>query len=102
MIRGSLDQLEQLVEFEKVLCQYASLDQVPKEIIFEAKQLGYSDPQLAFLYLGDISIDKILEVRRYRKSLGVEPVFKVVDTCAAEFEAMTPYYYSTVRVALLR
>ncbi|MDG2053171.1 MAG: carbamoyl-phosphate synthase large subunit [Phycisphaerales bacterium] len=90
-----LDQLEQLVEFEKILCQYTSLDQVPKEIIFKAKQLGYSDPQLAFLYLGDISIDKILEVRRYRKSLGVEPVFKVVDTCAAEFEALTPYYYST-------
>jgi carbamoyl-phosphate synthase large subunit len=60
-----------------------------------AKQLGYSDAQLAILYLGDINAENILKVRARRKELGVEAVFKCVDTCAAEFEAITPYYYST-------
>ena len=57
--------------------------------------MGYSDPQLAHLYLGDISTETILAVRSRRQSLGIKPVFKLVDTCAAEFEAITPYYYST-------
>ncbi|HLO41268.1 MAG TPA: ATP-grasp domain-containing protein, partial [Phycisphaerales bacterium] len=90
-----LDQVKQLVEFEDVLCSYARLIDVPAEVFFEAKQLGYSDAQLANLYLGKISTDTILEVRARRKSLGIEPVYKLVDTCAAEFEAVTPYYYST-------
>jgi len=90
-----LDQIEQLVKFEDRLCAYDKLDDVPRELLFEAKQLGYSDPQLANLYLGDISTDAILKVRARRKDLGIEPVYKLVDTCAAEFEAETPYYYST-------
>ncbi len=90
-----LDQIQQLVEFEDTLCQYDTLEQVPRDVLFEAKQLGYSDPQLACLYLGNITTDTILQVRRHRKSLGVEPVYKLVDTCAAEFEAVTPYFYST-------
>jgi carbamoyl-phosphate synthase large subunit len=60
-----------------------------------AKQNGYSDPQLAMIYLGVINTENILKVRARRVELGVEPVFKLVDTCAAEFEAATPYYYST-------
>lgn len=52
--------------------------------------MGYSDRQLAWWW--DASE---MEVRRYRKSRGIEAVFKQVDTCAAEFEAYTPYYYST-------
>ena len=90
-----LDQIQQLVEFEDTLCQYDTLEQVPRDVLFEAKQLGYSDPQLACLYLGNITTDTILQVRRHRKSLGIEPVYKLVDTCAAEFEAVTPYFYST-------
>jgi len=90
-----LDQLRQLCEFEDVLCRYSSLEEVPREILFQAKQLGYSDPQLANLYLGAISTPTILAVRARRKSLGIEPVYKLVDTCAAEFEAATPYFYST-------
>ncbi len=93
--RWFLDQLAQLVEFEGELCAYDNLAEVPRELLFRAKQLGYSDPQLAMLYLGDITTESILAVRAHRKSLGIEPVFKLVDTCAAEFEAMTPYYYST-------
>ena len=90
-----LDQIAQLVEFETVLCGYERLEDVPADVMRQAKAFGYSDPQLANLYLGDISTETILEVRRRRKALGIEPVYKIVDTCAAEFEAVTPYYYST-------
>ncbi len=90
-----LDQMAQLVEFEDVLCSYASLEQVPREVLFQAKQLGYSDAQLANLYLRKIKSETILAVRAHRKKQGIEPVYKLVDTCAAEFAAVTPYYYST-------
>ena len=75
--------------------QFEQLEEVPRDVLFRAKQLGYSDPQLANLYLGDITTETILQVRDYRKRLGIEPVYKLVDTCAAEFEAETPYFYST-------
>jgi len=94
-----LDQIKRLVEFEDVLCSYPTLEAVPAEVMFRAKQMGYSDAQLANLYLGDINPGTILRVRKRRKSLSVEPVYKLVDTCAAEFEAVTPYYYSTYETA---
>jgi carbamoyl-phosphate synthase large subunit len=88
-------QFNELVEFEDELCTIEHLDDMSRELMQRAKQLGYSDAQLANLYLGEISADTILAVRSKRKALGVEAVFKCVDTCAAEFEAITPYYYST-------
>ncbi|RMH11515.1 MAG: carbamoyl-phosphate synthase large subunit [Planctomycetota bacterium] len=90
-----IDQIAQLVRFEDTLCRFERLEDVPREVLFEAKRLGYSDAQLANLYLGTISTESILQVRRHRQQLGVECVYKLVDTCAAEFEAVTPYYYST-------
>ncbi|MEE3001612.1 MAG: carbamoyl-phosphate synthase large subunit [Planctomycetota bacterium] len=93
-----LDQFKQLVEFEDVLLAYTSLEDVPPHVLARAKQLGYSDPQLAQIYLGSIRTETILAVRDHRKSLGIEPVYKLVDTCAAEFEALTPYYYSTYEI----
>ena len=75
--------------------QVKTLEEVSIALMQKAKEFGYSDPQLAYLYCGVISTETILKVRNYRKSLGVEPVYKLVDTCAAEFEAITPYYYST-------
>ncbi len=93
--RWFLDQIKQIVEFEDVLCRYERLEDVPADILRQAKMWGFSDPQLANLYLGDISTDAILKVRAHRKALKIEPVYKLVDTCAAEFEAATPYYYST-------
>ena len=63
---------------------------VTREILLKAKQYGFSDRQLAYLWKTDE-----LTVRNLRKKLGIEPVFKTVDTCAAEFEAHTPYHYST-------
>ena len=96
-----LDQIRQLVEFEDVLCSFRRLEDVPRDVFMEAKQLGYSDAQLAFLYLGSNATPAVLSVREHRKKLGIEPVYKLVDTCAAEFEAVTPYYYSTYEHAAL-
>jgi carbamoyl-phosphate synthase large subunit len=90
-----LDQFAQLVEFEDELLSVNSIKEMPVELMRRAKELGYSDPQLAYLYQGVVSTKSILHVRNVRKSLGIEPVYKLVDTCAAEFEAITPYYYST-------
>ena len=84
-----------MVAFEDTLCQFTTLEALPRDTFVEAKRLGYSDAQLANLYLGSISPETILAVRARRKSFGIEPVYKLVDTCAAEFEAATPYYYST-------
>lgn len=90
-----IHQFNELVEFEDELVDAKTLDGVDHALMQRAKQMGYSDAQLAKVYLGSISTDTILAVREYRKKLGVEAVFKCVDTCAAEFEAITPYYYST-------
>jgi carbamoyl-phosphate synthase large subunit len=90
-----LAEFAQLVRFEDTLASFMRLEDLPRETLFEAKRLGYSDAQLANLYLGRIAPETILAVRAHRKSQGIEPVYKLVDTCAAEFEAVTPYYYST-------
>ena len=90
-----LDQFRQLVAFEDRLLGCERLEDVDAELMLEAKQHGYSDPQLAKVFLGGINTENILKVRAQRRQLGIEPVFKLVDTCAAEFEAITPYYYST-------
>jgi carbamoyl-phosphate synthase large subunit len=90
-----LDQIRRLVEFEDELLEYTSLEELPREVLFRAKQMGYSDPQLANFYLGSIKPETILAVRARREELGIKPVYKLVDTCAAEFEAVTPYFYST-------
>ena len=96
-----LDQFAQLVEFEDELLSVNSVEEMPVELMRRAKELGYSDPQLAYLYQCVVSTESILHVRNVRKALGVEPVYKLVDTCAAEFEAITPYYYSTYERPLM-
>jgi carbamoyl-phosphate synthase large subunit len=93
--RWFIDQIREIVEFEDVLCGFSKLEQVPRDTLFRAKQKGFSDAQLANLFLGAITSETILAVRTHRKKLGIEPVYKLVDTCAAEFEATTPYFYST-------
>ncbi|MDJ0597526.1 MAG: carbamoyl-phosphate synthase large subunit [Crocosphaera sp.] len=84
-----LDKLEDLIETEKVLKQ-TKLQDITASEMRVIKQKGFSDRQIAFATKTTED-----EVRNYRKSLGIIPVYKVVDTCAAEFEAYTPYYYST-------
>ena len=93
--RWFLRQFEELVRFEDRILSVKSPEACPRELMFTAKQHGYSDAQLANAWLGEISPKSILAVRAVRKAMGIEPVYKLVDTCAAEFEAATPYYYST-------
>ncbi|WKN45891.1 carbamoyl-phosphate synthase large subunit [Tunicatimonas pelagia] len=84
-----LRQIEELIELEKEIQQH-SLDTLPAELMREAKEKGYADRQIAHL------LDCLeSEVHSKRKEMGINRVYKLVDTCAAEFEAQTPYYYST-------
>ncbi len=81
-----LREIRQIVDLEKELKACAPDD---KEALFKAKQYGFSDRQLGFLWgKGE------MEIRRMRLAAGIRPLFYMVDTCAAEFEAVTPYYYS--------
>ena len=82
--------IEELVAVENELRAAGSLGNVTPELMLTAKQNGFLDRQLAHLWRASVG-----EVRAARKAHGVEAVFKSVDTCAAEFEAYTPYYYST-------
>lgn len=69
------------------------LESLTEEDLRELKQLGFTDYQIAYL---TNSTER--EVRNYRLTLGVKPTYKLIDTCAAEFEAYTPYFYSTYEV----
>ena len=84
-----LRQIEDLLKLEDRIEEY-QLEDIPKELLFEAKQKGYADRQIAHL-LRCLESD----VYKKREDLGINRVYKLVDTCAAEFEAQTPYYYST-------
>jgi len=85
-----LTQIQELVALETELRRY-QLNNIPKDFFVTLKQKGYSDVQIAWL-LGNVSED---DVYNRRKELGIRRVYKMVDTCAAEFPAQTPYYYST-------
>ena len=85
-----LSQIQELVQLEVELKRY-SLNNIPKDFFFTLKQKGFSDIQIAYL-LGNVTEDEVYD---RRKSLGISRVYKMVDTCAAEFAAQTPYYYST-------
>ncbi len=84
-----LHQIEELVLLEKEIQKY-TLQDIPTYLLWEAKRKGYADRQIAHLLRCLES-----EVYKKRKSLGIERAYNLVDTCAAEFEALTPYYYST-------
>lgn len=80
---------QELLSTETYLCQ-TNLYSLTADQMWQIKQQGFSDPQIAFATQSNED-----EVRNYRKKSGVIPAYKTVDTCAAEFEALTPYYYST-------
>jgi carbamoyl-phosphate synthase large subunit len=84
-----LRQIEDLIKLERKIEKH-SIENIPTDLLFEAKQKGYADRQVAHLL-------RCLESEVYAKrtELGIQRVYKLVDTCAAEFEAQTPYYYST-------
>ena len=85
-----LAKLRRIIEAEARLIKGKSLDQLDADSLFEAKQLGFSDRQIAWHTNSDE-----LSVRQRRHQLEVRAVFKTVDTCAAEFASSTPYHYST-------
>jgi carbamoyl-phosphate synthase large subunit len=91
--RWFLHNIRELIEMEDRLRACPDLGQADRDLLLAAKQHGFADRQLAHLWRTTES-----EVRRVRKQKGVEAAFKLVDTCAAEFEAFTPYYYSTYEV----
>ena len=84
-----LEQIEELVELEKEIGKY-ELHNLPESLLRTAKEKGYADRQIAHI-IGCLES----EVHKRRRELGINRVFKLVDTCAAEFAAKTPYYYST-------
>ena len=84
-----LRQYESLIVLEKEISKF-NIDDISKELLLEAKQMGFADRQIAHM-LG--CLESV--VHKKRKSLNIKRVYKLVDTCAAEFKAKTPYYYST-------
>jgi carbamoyl-phosphate synthase large subunit len=84
-----LKQYEELFHLEKEISKY-KVDTLPKELLLEAKQKGYGDRQIAHMMSCLES-----QVHKLRGEMNIQRVYKLVDTCAAEFKAQTPYYYST-------
>ena len=84
-----LDQLAQVMELQSEIDSRPLLE-IPAETLRKAKEYGLSDRRLFYLTGSDE-----MDVRKHRKSIGIKPVYKRVDTCGAEFESYTPYLYST-------
>ena len=89
-----LKQYEELYQLEKEIASH-KIEDLSKELLLEAKQKGFADRQIAHM-MGCLES----EVYNKREALGVKRVYKLVDTCAAEFMAQTPYYYSTFEVEM--
>ncbi len=84
-----LKQYEELYTLEREISNF-KLETLPRELLLEAKQKGFADRQIAHM-LGCLES----QIHTLRMSMNINRVFKLVDTCAAEFKAKTPYYYST-------
>jgi len=89
--RWFLYQIQDIVNLEVEIRKYKHLEKLPEDLLRQAKQMGFGDEQIAEL-VKDCTAEEVYE---HRKALGITRVFKMVDTCSAEFEAKTPYFYST-------
>ena len=89
--RWFIYQIQKIVNCEKTIAK-VTLENISPELLREAKHLGFGDEQIAII-MKDGSTDE--DVYEKRKALGITRVYKMVDTCSAEFEAKTPYFYST-------
>ena len=89
--RWFIYQIQNICTLEKEISHY-NLDSIPTATLKEAKKMGFSDIQITKILSGNCTEDQVYEKR---KALGIIRVYKMVDTCAAEFEAKTPYFYST-------
>ncbi|MFC5651650.1 carbamoyl-phosphate synthase large subunit [Paenibacillus solisilvae] len=92
-----LDKIEGIVKFEDELRRSS---QLTEELLYQAKRKGFSDRSIAEIRVegNHKTYTNENDIRALRKQIGLTPVYKMVDTCAAEFEATTPYYYSTYEV----
>lgn len=89
--RWFINQIALICDIEKEMGEH-SLDNIPAELLRKAKRHGFSDAQISKILQKECTED---EVYNKRNELGIKRVYKMVDTCAAEFEAKTPYFYST-------
>ena len=85
-----IKQIKRLVDMEHELMKYNLPEDIPADFFRQMKEVGYSDAQIAWLMRVDEE-----HVTKVRKELNIRRTYKMVDTCAAEFEAQTPYFYST-------
>jgi len=85
-----IEKLRNIFNFENEFLKEKELYTLDRDLMLHAKQLGFSDHQIAKL-----TNSEFFEVRRYRKELNIVPIYKTVDTCSAEFSSSTPYHYST-------
>jgi carbamoyl-phosphate synthase large subunit len=88
-----VEQMAEIIAIEADLAKH-SLETLPDDLLREAKEHGFSDAQLALILARPEPVAE-LDVRAHRQRVGVTPVYHRIDTCAAEFEAYTPYLYST-------
>lgn len=96
--RWFLYQIQDIVTLEQKIREYHHLEELPVDLLRSAKQMGFSDEQIAD-QIKDCTPE---EVYQYRKQAGITRVYKMVDTCSAEFEAKTPYFYSTFEETALK
>ena len=89
--RWFLNQILQICNIEKEIATH-TLETLPESLLKEAKKCGFGDVQISKILQGDCTDEQVYEKR---KALGITRVYKMVDTCSAEFEAKTPYFYST-------
>lgn len=89
--RWFIYQIQQICDIEKEIAQH-TLDSLPAELLKTAKKNGFSDEQIARILHNNCTDEQVYEKR---KALGITRVYKMVDTCSAEFEAKTPYFYSS-------
>ncbi len=85
-----IEKLRNIFDFEHDYLRDKELYNLDRDLMLHAKQLGFSDQQIA-----NLTNSEFFEVRRYRKNLNIIPIYKTVDTCSAEFSSSTPYHYST-------
>ena len=85
-----IGQIKELVKYEKELMKFNVPEDLTYEFLMKLKKVGYSDAQIAWLMRVEEK-----NIKKRRTELGIKRVYKMVDTCAAEFEAQTPYFYST-------
>ncbi len=86
-----LKQIKRLVKYDEQIARFNVPEDIPETFFREIKEVGYSDAQIAWL----MRIEDEDLITKQRKKLGIRRTYKMVDTCAAEFEAQTPYFYST-------